>query len=298
MNVEAPKPFDRRSVIAEDMTNETLLESVESLSDLRDVIWSSGNVTSSGELASRSTFRFNREFVPKLTRVRKIIDDALQDPESTKRDVIPRLQAMLVEEVRDYEFKYDAAMRDFKAGRRSTNDSPAYVDRLSAQVRAPVACYLLGEFDDYSSLPLLSEVYSFVVEKKRTAVPPLFVFAAMDRMTRRHPTDDLSGDAKALRLAYFAVSNNLVVPGQSRRLPTWDAEFDESDPRAVFFGEYVPLHLQPKIPLTVYPADLAKFESDYSGIVKPELQPLANALISFIESAYPDYQSQINPLSN
>jgi hypothetical protein len=226
-------------------------------------------------------YAYMRLYLPRSWAVRRIVEQAAKDRADVQRQVLPKLRLMLAESTHGYREKLDAKFKAnlARSGNTSLIHNPVMAAPYTAAAHASVATYLLGEFDDYQSLPLLWEVYR---DRRNgdyySPVSRVLLFAVMDKLTRFHPAESLSMESRLLRKSYLAETKDLPR-GYTDIRPTFRAELIKSD--------------LSEVALTVYPTQLSRYEE--LGAVKPELTPYVAALEEFVKSAYPDYKPQLSP---
>jgi hypothetical protein len=69
-------------------------------------------------------------------------------------------------------------------------------------------------------------------------------------------------------------------------VPSWDAEFNESDFRILLLKQRIDLQSQSMVEMTIYPQAFFQYE-DWRGTPKPELAPYITGLAAFVDAAYP-----------
>jgi hypothetical protein len=271
---DTPRPLEGRLSLVKELSQETVFESMDRLANFNDTVWVMGSVSGSILVG----YDYDRVFIPRLNRVRKILVEA----RGRRQEVCGRLEQLLVETCTGYEPVYrEAQARLTKAGGGLTLTEPDEEHRR--RVTAPAAAYLLGELDSHASLKVMERVYT---RPGRLPVYRLFLFYSMHLLASSHPCDGLTPAASKALGDYLAAA---VVLDQATRetVPGWDAKFEESDFRQQFFNEDLRLEGEPSIRLRVYPPFQKFHDWDSEFTPKPEIDGLFQKLQTFVKLAYP-----------
>jgi len=226
------------------------------------------------------SYPYLRLLTTRLNRVRKILRQA----GGNSAQLIPVLMQKLQHSAEGFE-EVDWAERIEVAysERGVTRSEPT--EWMRRIVYAPVATYLLAEFDACEALPLMAKVYTS--PDRFVCVSPLFLFYAMHLLAAEHPRNALSQDALKALDDYPTAAKHLPTP-EITELPAWNAAYDETDFRQRFLGKNL-IKNQPKIRMRIYPESLREFEKEDGPylVVDPEIAALFARLKNFKELPYP-----------
>jgi hypothetical protein len=171
-------------------------------------------------------------FVTRLTRVRKLYAIAKNNPNL----IIPDLKKIHQDSLTAWP---DAAKKHFEnydKGQMKLSEPDAFMKYMSYCL---VATYLLAEFGDYDSLPLLSRQYKIdrlPLNKFPAPVAPATTFYAMHRLASTYPSDRLSPEALKALDEYLNASKEFVPSVKQIEVTVWDSYYVESDPRVSVLG--------------------------------------------------------------
>ncbi len=237
-----------------------------------------------------TTYAYAQAVVPKLTRVRRMI----QEHQHGHRFSIEKIESLLAGAVKGYGAVYDRVCRlQRERGERnvpSTAPFPEWDDWTRRQVNAQVSVYLLAEFKSYGSLPLLARVYS---QQELSPVSRLFVFYAMHVLAWQHPKDGLSQEAVDALNVYLRRTAKVVPSPALVSVPAWKAPVTETDFRATVVGEDVGLDGVEKVELHEYPESLNQYEDpllttkENNFGLAPEVLQWSAQLQQFVRLAHP-----------
>ena len=194
-------PLEFREKLVGQLSKETVEETLRILPDFQDfacVLGSFPNGT-----GSDGSYRFARNLVPRLNRVRKLLALGRRSPSQ----FIPSLDRMLDESAQGLEAALKAKMEKYPSG---TIKAPTEYHRKI--VVAPAATYLLAELKSCSSLPLMAKVYRR--PERKLPVNRIFLWYAMHLLVLDHPRGDLSLQAKRALDSYLE-ETRATVPRQS-----------------------------------------------------------------------------------
>jgi len=270
-----PEPLEGRTELVQGLAGETVLDSVNNLPHFDDTVWVLGSM--SGPLAPVETYRYAVQYVPRLNRVRKILQQAAEN----RTEVVAGLKEKLSRSVEGFEGCYremNEALSNSKTG--ISLDGPD--EYFSRTVYAPAATYLLEQLDAFDALPVMRGVYA---AKERVPVGRLLVFYAMHRLAVRHPREGLSAQAAKALDDYLTEARDLPAP-QEVMAPAWNAAFEETDFRITVAGERIDLEGEPKVRLSIYPQSLADLE-DFDGVPSAKVDAFFRKLCVFVDLAYP-----------
>jgi hypothetical protein len=274
-----------RAQLLETLSKESTLESIENLPNFDDT---RVKQTISG-LMPQDSYIFLLQFIPKLTRVRKILEETNSNP--NQDETIVALMQQLENSIKDYReviVEYDKAM--LEAGGSMTHFEPLEYQRR--QSYAGATTYLLSELGAYKAMPLLSKVYFY---ESKIPVSRLFVFYSMHLLAVDHPRTGLSPQSKTALDEYLEAAADLPKP-LDFQAPTSKAAYHETDFRSTIMQQDI-LKNQPKRPLRVYPPSLREFEKESWGTpqtnphwlaVDSKIDELAQKLKVFIDATYPE----------
>jgi hypothetical protein len=276
-----PQPLEGRTSLVQTLARESLMQSIDNLPNFDDTCWVDGTVNR-GTLNLQDGYEYNRIFIPRLNRVRKILAEA--GPQ--RQQVIERLERELCETCNGYEPIYKAKhKRVVEATKGLTLKVPD--EQYRRQVVAPAATYILAELESYKSLKPMSEAYSL---PHLLPVSRVFLFYAMHVLALDHPRKGLSPAAVDALKTYLAATAALPKPSRVA-VPAWDARFEESDFRHLLFKEDLGFKDEPMIQLRLYPP-LPGYEPWPENYlhrpIKPEIDTSFQKLRSFIRLAYPE----------
>jgi len=284
-NILPAKIRKHRAELLETLSEETTLESIENLPNFDDT-----RVKQTiSDLLPYDSYMFLLQFIPKLTRVRKILEETTSNP--NQDEIIVVLMQKLENSIKDYRevlVEYDKAM--LKGGGSITHFKPVEYQRRQSYAGATI--YLLSELGAYKAMPLLSKVY---FHESKVPVSRLFVFYSMHLLAIDHPRTGLSPESKTALDAYLEAAADLPKP-LNFQAPTWKAAYHEADFRITIMMQDI-LKNQPKRQLRIYPPSLREFEKESWGTptidphwlaVDAKIDELAKKLKVFIDAAYPD----------
>jgi hypothetical protein len=288
---DKPAPLPYRVRLVKTLTQESLPDTIKHLSNFDDTLWVKGDlfpgrvvpVESIDDFAGEDSYRYLSLFIPKLLRVRKIVEEGGKRPEQ----VVLLLQALFARSVAGYPAARKAHL---EAAAKLDPTQPVAVTQPDEYYRcrmaAPSAVYLLAELRAFDSLPMLARAYR---SEGRLPMSRVFLFQAMHLLAADHPRDPLSPAARQALEQYCEAARSLPAAKQVE-VASWRADHDEGDFRIVL-GEDIGLDRQPKIRLRHYPPELDKLDV-WEGRSKQQppadLFELFGKLEAFVKLAYPD----------
>ena len=273
-----------RSRLLKTLSKETTLQSIENLPNFDDT--QKRNFIQHTYISDSYDFLFI--FIPRLARVRKILEDTPNSP--NPHEVTSELMMKLQYSTHGYAEVLLAFQEAMLKNRESVRTSTPH-DWQRRQVYSAAAVYLLSELRAYDALPLMSKVYH---SEEKLPLSRLFVFYAMHLLAVDHPRTDLSPQAQKALDAYLQASADLPKP-VIQSMATSKAAYDETDVRVSIMRQNL-LKNQPKLQMRIYPAELRTYEKASWGTpqvdphwlaVDPKIDNLANLLKTFIDAAYP-----------
>lgn len=270
-----PEPLEGRTELVNGLAEENVFESIERLPSFNDTVWAMGSM---GDLiAAQGTYRYQRLYIPRLGRVRKILQEA---PEH-RASVVSQLRDRLSRSAEGFE-KYDREFHQAIANSPKALTITAPNECYSREIFAQAATYLLEELDAFDALPAMRQVYA---SKERIPVSRLFLFCAMHELASRHPRDALSPESLHALDEYLAATKD-VPKARVAGLPAWQAEFDETDFRNQILKQDIGLEKQPAVRMRIYPESLNELE-DFVGVLSPKVDEYFRRLRTFVDLAYP-----------
>lgn len=271
-----------RNELVDNMRKEDVKQTIENLPNFDDTHLAT---TSIGSLPGNG--RFSNLFVTRLARVRKLYSIGQENPAL----VVPHLKRAHRESFANWPEASRKRFEDYDKGIRRYSEPDAY---SRARRRCLAATYLLAEFGDYDSLPLLSEQYKIhhvwpPPNILHAPVPPAITFYAMHRLASSHPRHSLSSaTAKALD-EYLKAAEEFVPPPTQIKVTIWDSSYSESDPRFEVLGvKKEVLQGQKSMTMSLYPhifKDGSQMQS-YNCIKSEKLEELFEKLDAFVQLAY------------
>jgi len=273
-----------RSRLLKTLSQETTLQSIENLPNFDD--------TQKEDFIQNATtgdsYDFIFQFIPELTRVRKILEDAPNSP--NPHEVNSLLMTKLRYSTHGYAEVLLAFQQAMLKDRKSVITSTPH-EWERRRVYSAAAVYLLSELHAYDALPLMSKVY---FSHEKLPLSRLFVFYAMHLLAVDHPRTNLSTQAQKALDAYLQAAADLPKPIICP-LATWKAAYDETDVRVSVMQQDL-LKNQPKLRMRIYPPEFHTYEKASWGTpqvdphwlkVDPKIDDLAKKLRTFINAAYP-----------
>ena len=273
---ERIEPLPKRTSLVETLSGETLLESIENLPNFDDTVWVMGTVMSSGTIAGPTFYEYQRQLIPRLNRVRKILGKVDADRDT----VVVVLMTKLAESAEGFD-QIDRAVNRaiaFSDGGLTLTEPDEWGRRITI---APAATYILGELGVHEALPVMAEICA---AEGAVPVNRLFLFYTMHCLAMSHPRNGLSPEAIESLVSYLASTRDLPSP-ETKSVPSWQASHEETDFRHMIVGQDIGLDRMPQIQMRIYPKSLAELEV-FGGKPTPELEILIEKLVSFIELAY------------
>jgi len=170
--------------------------------------------------------------VTRLFRVRRLLEVGRNDPDS----VVPPLRRAFESSLKDWPKLLAETGRLMNEG---INSGKLFDDVLAAEVTALAATYLLAEFDDHASLPIMKKNVEFVFADSPTPAgghfygpaSPGFTLYCMCRLVSSFPIERLNPEARRLRKEFMRSAKGALAESQEITVERWDAKYDESDVR-------------------------------------------------------------------
>ncbi len=271
------RPQKGRTRLMTTLQKESLNESLGKIPEFDDVVWVMGTMDQS-TITPQQSFAYNRLFIPRLNRVRKILDES----RNSANPPLARLKEMLVAATDGFE-EVDKAWNHelaFSPTGGVSRDAPNEYDKRT--LNATAATYLLEELGAFDALPVMAKLY---VSEKKIPVDRLYLFYAAHLLATQHPRSGLSSEAAKALDNYLRASEKLPRP-EEVKVPSWRSLYEETDWRIVIGGQDLRLENQPQMNLRVYPSELAAMEN-LDGVLDKTVDDLFKRLNRFIELAYP-----------
>jgi hypothetical protein len=284
-------PNQLRTKLVDQVATEQVSDLLDKLVEEYDDVAHASTGSNLGFEYGPETYAYACAVVPKLVRVRRLIQECKGDPART----VSKMQFMLPAACSGYQQAYEAwdkqSLERMRLEVSNTDPFPERDDAFRRLLEAQVSVYLLAEFRSYNSLPVLARVFE---QKPRTPVSRLFVFYSMHRLARGHPREGLSPQASAALDAYFEATSQLPSPREVS-VPAWNAAVDETDFRLTIAKEDIGLSRQPQVRLHEYPGQLRRYEDPFKILgdeggrkaLAPEVFEWYGKLKAFVDCAYP-----------
>jgi len=267
-----------RERLLKTLPNETLLESIENLPNFDDVVWT---MASMAEVTrAPNSYEYWRLLAARLSRIRKILEQAKQDSEQVTAVLMKKLEESAdgFEEIQ-IAWRHEVAVSKGHLSLRRPNEA------MKRQVYASAATYLLAELGAREALPLMSKIYGS--KDRFLPVSRLLLLYAMHLLATDHPREGLSADASHALDLYLEAGKDVLPKPEIIEVPAWNALYDETDFRYRILRRNI-IKDQPKISIRVYPESLKDYEDGLHPMlpVSEQVDTLYNHLAKFIELAY------------
>ncbi len=273
-NADLKAPNRLRSKLVAKLSRESAFDTIDGLANFDDL----GLASASIELNMPFSYERSRLVVPRLNRVRKLLEDA----QSNRRDICKRLETRFREAINSF----PDAIRELEAYFASVGDRNELEPKqyLQSMTLASAAAYLLSEFEFHEAMPALAEAYS---RNGSLAVHPAFLYYAMHRLALSHPRGTLSPKAIEALNDYLSQASKIPSP-ITETVASFRSAFSETDFRQQFAGIDLGLDKQPNLTVRTYPR-LPMLKSDRAMASRevPELDSLVSKLRTFVGVAYP-----------
>ena len=219
----------------------------------------------------------------KMTRIRKLLAGAREDPQGVSAFLQEQLSAV----AKTFPAAYEDFMRMLKAdrggGRLVVKELP---EAQKQRLLSTTAVYVLSEIGAYDSLPLLARLSTSgkPADSANFAgscqVNPTFLLYAMHGLTGDLPEGRLSAVARSARAEYLAAAEKAGIPHPDRTtVAAWDAPYHEDDFRTMLPGRQLRLPRgQPTVELTVFPA--------MPGLSPSNVRQLLGKMRAFVQEAF------------
>lgn len=269
------------------MKKEDIKQTIENLANFDDDMLASSSIESAGMSEKQSIL------VTRLMRVRKLYAIGLDNPNL----IIPELQRAHKDSFKKWPEVYKKRKEDSENGRIGYSEPDGL---MRVEYSCFVATYLLGEFSDYNSLPLLSQQYKKHHVWPPPAMPspvvPSMTFYAMHRLVSSYPRESLSKEAIKALDEYLKDAKGLVPEPEQIKVTLHDDLYTEFDPRLIIVGvrnQILAGHESMTMPL--YPTkftDGTKI-SDGNAIKSEKADELFKKLDAFVQIVYPSDENTV-----
>jgi len=199
--------------------------------------------------------------VCRMTRIRKLLVEARENPERVTTFMLDHLKAMLRDFPRVHEEDTTIALREMKK-----RGDGCWVTRgpdrtLVYRIRSVAAVYVCSEINAFSALPTLAQL-SLQGEAREDSpeyinnclINRKFLFYAMHRLIKHFPAERLSTKARQARDAYLAKERDWNQSKlQKYKGTTWDAQYHERDYRRTLPDSRLNMDTQSEIGMTMFP---------------------------------------------
>lgn len=285
-------------------TIEQLVENIANIDDYHFAISSFSRGYFPGEMSSETGLVIN------LFRVRRLFEEGQRNPEQ----VIPVLQQAYQEIHETWpDAKEEQKQKALKLKRiveENGDYSSVFLTEPDLYMKnrtcAVAMTYLLAELQDHDSLSILLEGYkkhrNWIEEYgeglKAAPVPTPMTLYAIHRLAVTLPENKMDSQTLAARSAYLEWADKYVPEPEIRKVTTWNADYDESDPyRHIVDPKGTVLTGQPSILMAKYPYKLKDGTFFFNGGDEDEQQKekeWAELLIPFIEAAIKQNPQELN----
>ncbi len=265
--------------------NEDINQTIKNIPNFDDTIMalsSLGNVM--------APLSFYTQYVTRLARVRKLYAIAQKNPDL----IIPGLKKIHQDSLTEWPEAAKKWDEEYKKGKRKISEPDAYQKCMDYCL---AATYLLAEFGDYDSLPLLSQQYNIhhiwpPPNLLPAPVQPAITFYAMHRLASTYPRDILSAEAIKTLDEYLKAAKELVPPPKLLEVTVWDSYYVESDPRVEILGvKDEILRSQKTMMMPLYPEnfmmkDIAEIQNENGDIDQIKLVKVLSKLDNSARSEF------------
>lgn len=219
-----------------------------------------------------------------MTRIRKLLADARNDPE--------HMSVFMQEQLSAIAETFPAAHEEFMQMLKESNSGNRLIlkelpEMQKQRLLSTVAVYILSEIAAQDSLPLLARL-SKLGKPHRSAnfagsyqVNPTFILHSMHRLVTQFPEAGLSARASQARVDYLAMAEKAQIANpQTTTVAAWDATYHEDDFRTTLLGKQLYVsQSQPTIELAVFPSR--------GKLSRLRIEALLDKMRTFIEEISP-----------
>ena len=209
---------------------------------------------------SPGTYESDVVIVSKMTRVRKLLEDARENPD----EVAAFLQEQLRELVKDYPQQYTKFLKELKEAGPEGLRTKQLPEHNKTRLLCTAAVYVLSQINADDALSTLAWLSTQGEQGKEISWPvnPKFLFYAMHNIIQKSPGAGLSGNS----YEYLEKAKAMNIPDAPKiKVTTWNAHFHEGDFRRILFESKLDPSIQPTIELERFPSlshlDGSKVES-------------------------------------
>jgi len=218
------------------------------------------NMTDNDELAmlmpvmggspfSPGTYESDVVIVSKMTRVRKLLEDARENP----NEVAAFLQEQLRELAKDYPQQYTKFLKELNEAGPDGLHTKQLPEHSRTRLLCTAAVYVLSQIRVDNALPTLAWLSTQGEPGKEISCPvnPKFLFYAMHNIIQKSPRASLSGNS----YEYLEKTKAMNIPDAKRiKVTTWNAHFHEDDFRRMLPENKLDISIQPTIELERFPS--------------------------------------------
>jgi hypothetical protein len=222
------------------------------------------------------------KMVCKMTRVRKLLDEARKNPELISSFLQEQLSTIAQEFPSIYEEYMQLLNNDAETTKLTFKELPE-VDKQ--RLLSTTAIYVLSEINAYDSLPIMARLSTQRIQRSsdfagNSQVNPKFLLYSMHRLIKQFPEGQLSGEAQRARTKYLSIAERIGIPDPKKiKVPTWEAPYQEDDIRKVLPGTMFYAKDQPVIELTEYPP--------LNKLSRQKVEHLLKNAKAFVDVAFP-----------
>ncbi len=266
------------------IAKETLEECIRNFAHYDDLSQAESSI--SGLLGSPTSGSFQVIVVTRLARVRRVLEAGRKAPAT----ILTLLREELRRDAAEWPKAFDAEMKGLtEATKRGTPMTSQQADRFEAiTVGAAASTYLVGELADRESLPLLVTLHKLNDAPKRYGpVTPALLIGAMREIITNVPESSLNGPSRDLRAAFLKEAGNSMSVPRVTTATSWEAQWDESDPRLTVLGTGSELlKYQPTMQMGLYPDAFkdGKLIGDEEGVASPRAAKLLHLAAQLAEA--------------
>lgn len=268
-----------RAHIQSQMRQETFQETFFQLTDLYNFAMIMGSM--GGQALGIGSYGSDIRMVVKMTRMRKLLEDAKANPQ----EVASFLQDQLVLMTEQLDSVYQEYVKQCKAGMNSYSELPDY---RKYQVRSTAAVYILSQINAFESLPTLAKISTLGKSRDEPDLPTIggpvhrkFIFYAMHKLVHQFPTSSLSPEARQAQDKYLNKANAMNIP-ESRNVKgtSWNTPYHEDDYRLQASWTNIEITQSDLVELELFP--------ELNQLTKEDIDSLLVDMRSFVKLAFPE----------
>ena len=221
------------------------------------------------------TYESDMMMVSKMTRIRKLLAVARDNPQTVETLLRQELETLTDEFPQQYRQFIEEHNAESPEG-RNFSELPDY---MKTSIHASAAIYLLSQIGDAETLPFLAHLYVKTEGKKGSLpVDSKFLFYAMHRLAKKSQGQALDNDMKQMLKRYLRKAKRVEIENAKElEVSTWDTYYHEDDFRRKLPGNKVDLRESEKIKLERFPR-LENINSRQVASLMKELSKFAVAL--------------------